>query len=360
MSITPDSTLFQPTSLGSIKLDNKFIMAPMTRSRALPDCGISDAQVEYYAQRAGAGLIISEATQISAIGGGAYLSTPGIYTDDHEAGWKRVADAVHARGGKLVVQLWHVGRHAHAAINGIGAVAPSAIQTDITTHIGPQGRSRVGLPHALTIPEIHSTIEDFADAAQRAVGAGADGVEIHAAGSYLPQQFLAENANRRTDEYGGSPVNRARFVIELVEAVTAAVGAERVGIKISPGVGIGELNETAPWTTYDALLQAIAPQQLAYLHAMYDIDDSYVDAMRAIWPTAFILGSGFERAATPVDYENSIGRGRIDAAVMGRSFLANPDFVDRLRVSADLNEPRPEYFYSGGVTGYTDYPTLAA
>lgn len=360
MSITPDSTLFQPTSLGSIELANKLIMAPMTRSRALPDGGISDAQVEYYAQRASAGLIIGEATQVSPVGGGAYLSTPGIYTDGHEAGWKRVADAVHARGGKFVVQLWHVGRHAHAAINGIGAVAPSAIQTDITTHIGPEGRSRVGLPHALTVQEIHATQQDFANAAQRAIRAGADGVEIHAAGSYLPQQFLAENANRRTDEYGGSPSNRARFVIELVEAVTAAVGADRVGIKISPGIAIGELNETAPWTTYEALFKAIAPLNLAYLHAMYDIGDSYVDELRASWPTSFILGSGFHRPVTEADYEDAIEQGRIDAAVIGRNFLANPDLVDRLRHAADLNEPRPEHFYSGGTIGYIDYPTIAA
>lgn len=360
MSITPDSTLFRPTSLGSVELDNKLIMAPMTRSRALPDGGISDAQVQYYAQRAGAGLIIGEATQVSPIGGGAYLSTPGIYTDVHEAGWKRIAEAVHARGGKLVVQLWHVGRHAHADINGLGSVAPSAIQTDITTHIGPQGRSRVGVPHALTVPEIHATHQDFANAAQRAIRAGADGVEIHAAGSYLPHQFLAENANRRTDEYGGSPQNRARFVIELVDAVTAAVGADRVGIKISPGIAIGELNETAPWSAYEALLTAIAPQNLAYLHAMYDIEESYVDQLRALWPTSFILSAGFHGPVTETDYEHAIEQGRIDAAVIGRNFLANPDLVDRLRQAADLNEPRHEHFYSGGDTGYIDYPTLAA
>ncbi|MFD6198868.1 alkene reductase [Mycobacteriaceae bacterium NPDC060252] len=360
MSITPDSTLFRPTSLGSIELANKLVMAPMTRSRALPDGAISDAQVEYYAQRAGAGLIIGEAAQVSPIGGGAYLSTPGIYTDEHEAGWKRIVDAVHARGGKLVVQLWHVGRHAHTAINGMGSVAPSAIQTDITTHIGPQGRSRVGLPHALTIPEIHATYRDFTNAAQRAIRAGADGVEIHAAGSYLPQQFMAQNANQRTDEYGGSPSNRARFVIELVEAVTAAVGAGRVGIKISPGIAIGELNETAPFSTYEALLTAIAPQNLAYLHAMYDIHDPYVDQLRALWPTSFVLSAGFHGSVTEADYERAIEAGRIDAAVVGRNFLSNPDLVERLRQAAGLNEPRPEYFYSGGNTGYIDYPTLAA
>ncbi|WP_245914820.1 oxidoreductase [Nocardia fluminea] len=334
----------------------------MTRSRALPDGGISDAQVEYYTQRASAGLIISEATQVSRIGGGAYLSTPGIYTDEHEAGWKRVAEAVHERGGKFVVQLWHVGRHAHAAINGLGSVAPSAIQTEISTFIGPdgdaEGKSRVGLPHALTIPEIHATYQDFAAAAERAVRAGADGVEIHGAGSYLPQQFLAEGANQRTDEYGGSPRNRARFVIELVTEVVEAVGADRVGLKISPGLPIGELGETDPWSTYEVLLNAIAPLDLAYLHAMYRIDDPAVDRVRRIWPGKFLLSSGFNGPVTEADYQEAIERNRIDAAVIGRNFLANPDFVERLRTRAELNEVRPEHFYAGGDTGYIDYPNV--
>ena len=312
----------------------------------------------YYAQRAAAGVIITEATAVSEAANGAYMNTPGIYTDRHQHRWAEIADAVHAEGGVMFMQLWHVGRMAHPEIGGHQPVAPSAVAADLTTHT-PSGKQPLPVPRALATAEIPAIVEDFRAAARRAVDAGMDGVEIHAANGYLLHQFLSDVVNQRTDVYGGSAVNRARLTAEVVEAVVAEIGADRVGLRISPGVGAGDVREIDDVSAYEALLDRIAPLGLTYLHVLIEPDNAVFATVRTLWDGTVVLNTPRDVNTDFCQLEALAGWGVIGAAAVGRAFLANPDLVDRLRVGADLNEPDVATFYSSGPQGYVDYPTLA-
>jgi N-ethylmaleimide reductase len=332
-------------------------MAPLTRSRAQADGTPSDLAAEYYAQRAAAGIIITEATSVSASAGGAYLNTPGIYTDGHEQKWAEIASAVHADGGKIFVQLWHVGRMAHPAISGGESVAPSAIAAQVTTHT-PSGKQSLPVPRALETAEIGGIVADFRAAARRAVDAGMDGVEIHGANGYLLHQFASDVVNRRTDAYGGSPQNRARLTAEVVEAVVAEIGAGRVGLRISPGNGAGDVHEVDAVGVYEALLDRIAPLDIAYLHVLMNPADPAFGEIRGLWSGTFVLNTGREIDTDFCQLESFVDMGAISAAAVGRAYLANPDLLDRLLLGAELNEPDVATFYAPGPDGYIDYPTL--
>lgn len=356
-TLTDDSALFQPIAIGANTARNRLFMAPLTRSRAQADGTPSDLQVEYYAQRASAGLIITEATAISQVGNGAYVNTPGIFTDAHQEKWAEVAAGVHAQGGLIYMQIWHVGRMAHPDINGAESVGPSAIAADMTTHT-PSGKKALPVPRALETSEIAGVVAQFRAAARRAVDAGLDGVEIHSANGYLLHQFLADGANRRTDRYGGSAENRARLAAEVIEAVADEIGAARVGVRISPGNPAGDMHEIDTVSAYEALLHRISPLGLAYLHVLINPDSAEFGAVRALWPGPFVLNTGREVESSFCQLENLADWGVISAAAVGRAYLANPDLIERLRQGAELTEPDVATFYSPGPVGYTDYPTL--
>ncbi len=352
-----DASLLNPVTVGATQAANRIFMAPLTRSRADADGTPSDLAAQYYAQRAAAGLIISEATAISQVANGAYLNTPGIYTDRHQDKWAQIADAVHAAGGSMFVQLWHVGRMAHPDINGAESVAPSAIAADVTTHT-PSGKQPLPAPRALETEEIPGIVAQFRAAARRAVDAGMDGVEIHAANGYLLHQFQSDVVNERTDAYGGSPEDRARLTAEVVEAVVAEVGAGRVGLRISPGNAAGGMREVDTVGVYEALLNRIAPLEIAYLHVLIDPTTSVFGVIRALWSGPFVLNTGREIDTDFCQLEGFAEWGLISAAAVGRAFLANPDLIDRLVLGAELNEPDVATFYAPGPVGYVDYPTL--
>jgi N-ethylmaleimide reductase len=360
MTFTLDDSaaLLKPVTVGDTTAANRIFMAPLTRSRAQSDGTPSNLAARYYAQRASAGVIITEATAISAAANGAYLNTPGIYTDGHQQKWAEIAEAVHAAGGRIFMQLWHVGRMAHPDISGLESVAPSPVAADLTTHT-PSGKKQLPVPRALETAEISAIVEDFRAAARRAVDAGMDGVEIHAANGYLLHQFQSDVVNRRTDIYGGSPRNRARLTAEVVEAVAAEVGAGRVGIRVSPGNSAGDMREVDDAGTYEALLDRIAPLELAYLHILIDPDDPTFATVRTLWDRTLVLNTGREIETDFCRLEALADWGVIGAAAVGRAFLANPDLIDRLVMGAELNEPDVATFYAPGPVGYIDYPTLA-
>ncbi|WP_138946109.1 alkene reductase [Plantibacter sp. M259] len=352
------ASLWQPFTLGRVELPHRLALAPMTRNRAEPDGTPGELVAEYYGQRASLGLIITEGTQPSADGQG-YLNTPGIYTDDHIAGWRGVAEAVHAGGGSLFIQLMHVGRVSHPdnTPHHRQPVAPSAIASgqEIFTATGPQ---QMPTPRELTVDDIQATIAEFRHAAASAIAAGADGVEIHGANGYLLHQFLSPNANHRTDSYGGSVENRSRFVAEVAQAVADEIGADRVGIRISPSMPLGGIDEgdtESVRTQYRQLVGALAPLNLAYLHVHHVGDDELLRSFRDVWPTAVLV---VRYGRTREQIADDIEAGLADIAPLGRFALANPDVVERLRTDAPLNEVDPATIYSGGVTGYTDYPVL--
>lgn len=357
-TLTDDAALLQPITIGASTARNRLFMAPLTRSRALPDGTPSDLQVQYYAQRASAGLIITEATAISQVGNGAHLNTPGIYTDQHQEKWAEVAAAVHAQGGLMFMQIWHVGRMAHPDINGAETVAPSAIAADMMAHT-PAGKTPLPVPRALETGEIASVVEQFRAAARRAIDAGMDGVEIHSANGYLLHEFLADATNKRTDRYGGSVENRARLAAEVIEAVADEIGADRVGVRISPGNSAGDMHEVDTVSAYEALLQRISVLDLAYLHALINPDAPEFGIIRALWPGSFVLNTGRDVETSFCELENLADWGVISAAAVGRAYLANPDLIERLRTGAALTEPDVATFYSPGAAGYVDYPTLA-
>jgi 2,4-dienoyl-CoA reductase-like NADH-dependent reductase (Old Yellow Enzyme family) len=320
----------------------------------------TELNATYYAQRAGAGLIVTEGTQPSAVGQG-YPNTPGIHTPDQQSGWRLVAERVHARGGRIVMQLMHAGRIAHPDNkNGLETVAPSAVTApgEIFTPTGMQPHAE---PRALTTEEIPAVVQEFVDAARNAVDAGLDGVEVHSANGYLLHQFLAPNTNLRTDEYGGSPQARARFTVEVVRAVAAAIGADRVGVRISPGHefnSIVEDDEVDVRETYEALVGGIADLGLAYLSILGDPESKLVAALRDGFGGPVVLNSGFGEVTTLQDVERILDKDLADVVAVGRPFLANPDLAERWRTGAALNEVDPDTFYGGGAEGYTDYPTL--
>ena len=353
-------TLFDPSTVGKLDLSNRLVMAPLTRNRAGAGEVPQDIAVEYYRQRATAGLIITEGTQPSAVGQG-YLKTPGIHTPEQIEGWRAVADAVHGEGGHIVVQLMHVGRVAHPENkNGLETVAPSAIAAPDAIFT-LNGMKPYPVPRALETDELPGIVEEFVHAAKSAVEAGLDGVELHAANGYLLHQFLSPASNERTDNYGGSPENRARLVIEVAQAVTAAIGPERVGIRISPGHQVQGMNETDSAdlaATYGTLVDALAPLGMAYLHVLADPTAELVQDLRKRFGGPLIANDGFGTVTTREDAQRIVEGGLADLVAVGRNFIANPDLVRRWQTGAELNTPDADTFYSGGPRGYIDYPFL--
>ncbi|MCX4993520.1 alkene reductase [Streptomyces sp. NBC_00568] len=355
MSDNALDALWTPTAIGDIALPHRLAMAPMTRDRSTPEGVPTELNAEYYAQRASHALIVTEGTQPSADGQG-YLLTPGIYSDEQIAGWRKVTDAVHTAGGRIVIQLMHVGRISHPSNtpHGRQPTAPSAIAPAgiMFTASGPLPMPE---PRALSTSEVAATVEDFRRAAAAAIAAGADGVEIHGANGYLVHQFLASNSNHRTDSYGGSIENRIRFAVEVATAVAEEIGASRTGIRISPGNPFNDIAEEDTRELYPALVRALAPLELAYLHISHAGDEDLLDTLRGLWPNTLVLNRvGAELTARATD----IADGRADVVTVGALALANPDLVERVRIGAPLNTPDPATFYGGDATGYTDYPTL--
>lgn len=353
--------LFDPLHVKSWELPHRLVMAPLTRNRAEAGMVPGDLAVEYYSQRASAALIVSEGTQPSAVGQG-YLNTPGIHTPEQVAGWRRVADAVHAKGGRIVVQLMHAGRIAHPDNKqGLETVAPSALAAPGDTFTA-DGMQPYPVPRELTLEEIPGVVEEYAHAARCAVEAGLDGVEVHAANGYLIHQFLAPGSNVRTDGYGGGPANRARFAIEVTRAVVDAIGAERVGIRISPAHNIQGATEEDPAdveATYIELVDEIAPLGLAYLSVLADPSLELTQRLRKDFGGVLIANDGFSSVTTRESAQAVLDDDLADAVAVGRLFLANPDLPARWRSGAALNEPNPDTFYGGGAEGYVDYPSLS-
>jgi 2,4-dienoyl-CoA reductase-like NADH-dependent reductase (Old Yellow Enzyme family) len=331
-------------------------MAPMTRSRAHPDGTPSALATDYYAQRAGLGLLISEGTQPNEDGQG-YLNTPGIHTAAHVEGWRRIAAAVHGAGGHLFIQLMHVGRMSHPANtpHGRQPVAPSAVAPGVPMFTSG-GMVPIPEPRALTQEEIAATTRDFAQAARRAIEAGANGVEIHGANGYLLHQFIATNANLRDDEYGGSIANRMRFTLEVTRAVADAIGPERTALRLSPGVPLGGLDEGPEGPDlYRQLVAELDTLGLAYLHLVHAGNEALLADLRQAWHGVLVVnraGDGRERIG------QDVAAGLADIESYGQMVLANPDFVERIRSEAPLNEANKALYYGGGAAGYTDYPTL--
>ena len=348
--------LWQPLSVGELKLRHRLIMAPMTRSRSTPEGVPTALNATYYGQRAAdAALIISEGTQPSEDGQG-YLLTPGIYTDDQVRGWRQITDAVHAEGGQIFIQLMHVGRMGHPTNtpHGRTAVAPSAVRP-AGTIMTRDGLVEIPTPRALETSEIAGVIQEFRHAARCAIAAGADGVEIHGANGYLVHQFLAPNTNVRTDAYGGSVENRSRLAYEIAKAVSEEVGAGRTGIRLAPGNPFNDMQEPDPREQYVDLTERLAGLDLAYVHLSHTGDDDTVAAIRAAWPNVLVINRGrTELSARLPDLESGVA----DAITVGALHIANPDLATRLKNGLDLNAPNPETFYGGDERGYTDYPSL--
>lgn len=350
--------LWTKAQVGRMELPHRLAMAPMTRNRAQEDGTPGDLTALYYAQRASMGLLITEGAQPSDDGQG-YLLTPGIYTENHIKGWKKVTDAVHAKGGFVYIQLMHAGRVSHPdnTPHHRQAVAPSAIKpgTQIATATGMQD---VPTPRALSEEEIQMTIADFRKAAAAAIEAGADGVELHGANGYLIHQFIAENSNNRTDKYGGSVENRARFAIEVAAAVADEIGADRTGFRISPGnmeyIGINEGEYGLD--VYRHLIPELAKLNLAYLHVLHYSNDDFLREIRNSWSGALLVNR-YKRPLDQIDVD--IEDDLADVATIGTWALANPDFVERLKAGAPMNEPDHSTFFGGvGSKGYTDYATM--
>jgi len=366
----PDNTLltdlFTPTRFGAIATANRIVMAPVTRSRYGEDGVPGALHATYYAQRASAGLIVSEATNISPQGRG-YAATPGIWNDAQVAGWKQVTDAVHAAGGKIVCQLWHVGRFSSVALqpDGGAPVAPSAIQAEGNTYTA-EGFVPVSMPRALETAEIADIIAQYAHAATNALRAGFDGVEVHSANCYLLDQFLRDATNHRTDRYGGTTENRVRLTLDVTEAIVAIWGGNRVGIRLSPvtpDVGNTPLDSNV-MATYGHLIRELNRFGLAYLHVVEGTtggsravpDDVDLDQLRDMFTGAYIGNNDY-------DLDLAIDRraqGKIDAVAFGRLFIANPDLVERLRCGSDLAIAPRESYYNGGAKGFTDWPVASS
>jgi N-ethylmaleimide reductase len=349
---------FTPVRVGHYTLPNRLVMAPMTRSRAKFDGTPSELAAEYYSQRASVGLIVTEGTQPSDDGQG-YLATPGIYRPAHVAGWKKVSAAVHDKGGRIFIQMMHAGRMSHPdnTPHRRQAVAPSAIApgTQMFTATGMQD---IPTPRALTTEEVRLTVADFRHAARCAIEAGADGVEIHGANGYLVQQFLAQSANTRTDEYGSSIANRARFAIEVATAIAEEIGADRTAIRLSPGITMWGIDEGAEGPAlYRYLVAELDKLGLAYLHIAHSGDEQLLGDIRALWKQSLILN----RPGRPRDWIGAdVASGLADLEAYGQMVLANPDFVARVKTNASMNEADRASFFGGAAQGYTDYPALEA
>ncbi|MGX7873870.1 alkene reductase [Mesorhizobium sp. ORM6] len=348
--------LFTPVHVGRYTLSNRLVMAPMTRSRAAFDGTPGELAIEYYVQRASLGLIVTEGTQPSDDGQG-YLMTPGIYTPAHIAGWQKITSAVHDRGGKIFIQLMHAGRmnHPDNTPHHRQGVAPSAIAPR-TGMFTMKGMKDIPTPRALTTEEVRQTVADFRNAARSAIEAGADGIEIHGANAYLVQQFFAPSANTRTDEYGGSIENRARFAIEVASAIAQEIGADRTAIRLSPGTTIWGIDEGAEGPDlYRYLVAELDQLGLAYLHVMHLGNEALIDDIRKLWHQSLIINRpGRQRDQIGTD----VASGLTDLEAYGQLVLANPDFVARLKTNAAMSEADPKTYYGGAAEGYTDYPVL--
>jgi len=362
------TSLFDPIKFGDIALANRVIMAPLTRSRAIEGLKPGPMTVEYYRQRASAGLIIAEATQITPMAQG-YIGTPGIHSAEQVSAWRDVTNAVHAAGGKIVLQLWHVGRISHSSLLPDGAAPVSSTNRAANAKtFTADGYADVSTPRALRDDELPALIEDYRKAARNAIDAGFDGVEVHAANTYLLEQFLRDSVNDRSGPYGGSIPNRARLLIEVMQAVTKEIGGGRTGIRLSP---MTTFNDTAldsdPQALYNYVVEQIAPLGLAYLHVIEGetggarvpdgaaVSFDYA-ALRSRFPGALLVNNGFNGS----DAQATLTAGLADAVAFGRLFIANPDLVRRLRETKPLNELKQEGMYGGGAEGYIDYPALAA
>ena len=355
--------LFSPLTVGDLTLANRVVMAPLTRTRSGAE-GVPGALVaEHYAQRAGLGMIITEGVYPTAESR-AYPGQPGIVTEAQVEGWRAVADAVHAEGGVIVMQLMHGGRVSHTDITGTARiVAPSAIAIDGDVRT-PLGKTPYPVPHALTTDELAEVRDAFVAAAARAIDAGMDGVEVHGANGYLLHEFLSPVSNQRTDAYGGSPEARAKFVVEVTTAIADAVGAGRVGIRLSPAHNIQDVFETDAadvQATYEAVVTGIAPLGIAYLSVLHvEPTGDLVQALRVGFGGTFIANSGFGRVTTKDEAVELVAQGSADAVAVGRLAIANPDLVERWEGGHPENEPNPATFYGLGAEGYTDYPRLSA
>ncbi|AEW97850.1 MULTISPECIES: alkene reductase [Streptomycetaceae] len=351
------ATLFDPHRAGAIPLPNRVVMAPMTRNRADRDGVPTDLMARYYAQRAGAGLIVTESVWISPDGHGE-AGAPGLHTAAQAAGWRTVTDAVHRAGGRIVAQLVHTGRLAHPALLPPGAVplAPSAVRARTETRTF-DGLVPCVTPREMTEEEITGAVDAFAAAARRALDAGFDGVELQGANGNLIHQFLSGNANLRTDGYGGTPAGRIRFALETVRAVVAQTGPGRVGLRLSPGSDYGDLAEPDLPAVHGALLDALAAEPLAYLHLIEGPDPAVAALVRERWPATLIVNPWTGDAPTdPLTATRRVATGAADAVSFARMFAANPDLPERLRLGVPLNDPDPDTFHGGDAAGYTDYP----
>ena len=347
--------LFSQAELGRYRLRNRAVMAPMTRNRAGDDGAPTPMMAQYYAQRAEAGLIITESTQVSPRGRG-YPGTPGVHNDAQIEGWAAVVAAVHARGGLIFLQLWHAGRQSHPLVqpDGVLPVAPSAIAPDGMTVTG-EGMKPFVVPRALETGEIAKVVAEFRAAAENAQRAGFDGVEINAANGYLIDQFLRDGSNRRTDGYGGSPQNRARFLLEIVESVTAVLSPREVGVRLSPTNPFGSMSDADPAATFGHVVDALNDCGLAYLHGreggQRDFDWA---AWRRRFQGVYMANGGYDLDRA----QAAIASGFADLVSFGALYLANPDLLERFRRRAPLNAPDKSTFYGGGARGFTDYPLL--
>lgn len=356
--------LFSPARFGAIELSNRVVMSSLTRNRAGAGNVPTPLMAEYYRQRATAGLILTEATPICAEGHG-YPRTPGIHTPEQIAGWKLVTDAVHGAGGKIALQLWHVGRISHPDLQPGGAlpVAPSAIRPAGQVFTG-QGMKDYVTPRALDLAEIPALVESYARAARHAIDAGFDGVEVHAGNGYLLDQFLRSSTNRRTDAYGGSKEHRARLLLEVLEAACKAIGSDRVGLRLSPVTTFNDISDEHPQDTFDYVVTRLNPLQLAFLDVLQGTggapEEQWIpfdyDRLRALYAGKLIRNNGYDFASA----QAALTSGAADAIAFGRLLLANPDLVERFRRGAPLNAPDYETLYSGEAKGYTDYPFLQA
>lgn len=357
-----DKTLFEPYTLGSLTLSNRIVMAPLTRNRAGADFVPSEHSATYYSQRASAGLLISEASQISQQGQG-YQDTPGIYTQAQIDGWRKVTDAVHAKGGRIFLQLWHVGRVSHVDLqeNGAAPVAPSALQAATKVFVN-NTFADASVPRALDIEELPGIVNDFRQAAINAIAAGFDGVEIHGANGYLLDQFLKDGANIRTDAYGGSVENRARLLLEVTAAVVDAIGAERTGIRISPVSPANGVSSSDPQQQFNYVVDQLDALGLVYLHVVEgatggprDVAPFDVGALRQRFKNTYIANNGYDLNLAA----SRLNDNKADLIAFGRPFIGNPDLVERLKNHTPLSAFDPTTLYGGGAAGYIDYPTLA-
>ncbi|MBN3779415.1 alkene reductase [Burkholderia sp. Ac-20345] len=358
-----DKTLFKPYALGHLTLANRFVMAPLTRNRAGAGLVPSELAATYYSQRASAGLIITEATQVSAQAQG-YQDTPGLYTPEQIDGWRKVTEAVHAKGGLIFAQLWHVGRVSHVDVQPGGAapVAPSAIRAETKTFVNG-GFVDVSQPRALALVELPGIVNDFRQAAANAIAAGFDGVEIHGANGYLLEQFIKDGANQRTDAYGGSIENRARLLLEVVTAVAKEIGAGRTGVRISPVSPANGISSSDPQSQYDYIVGQLSALGIVYLHVVEgatggprDVAPFDYDALRRRFRQTYLANNGYDLELATA----RLNEGKADLFAFGRAFISNPDLVERLKTGAPLAQLDAATLYGGGAEGYTDYPSIVA